>query len=64
MKIRIKNGEVPEYLTVGKVYDVSDVSNNISYKILDDVGDYIKVVLGSCPHLNWGSWEVVDESTY
>ena len=63
MKIKIKtyNGELPSYLTVGKVYRVSgraaeqliiyDDFNNRAYI---DIGDY-------CYHLNGGSWEIVNE---
>lgn len=57
MKVRIKSGECPSYLTVGKVYDY-----DIEYfEIEADDGFNIIVVLAECDHLNGGSWEVVDE---
>ena len=61
MKVRIKSGECPDYLTVGKIYYVVVGSHNTAHKIQKDTGDYIKVILSGCPHLNWGSWEIVDE---
>ena len=66
MKIRIKthNGELPSYLTVGKVYDVVDgyvVSGDIFVRV--DMGMCIPVnlTLDNCRHLNGGSWEVVSD---
>ena len=63
MKIRIKtyNGELPSYLTVGKVYDGAINYSSPYVLILDDYGDELDVRLDSSNHLNGGSWEVVSE---
>lgn len=61
MKVRIKsfNGELPSYLTVGKVYEVVD--GCLPYvDIIDDEGDCININIERSWHLNGGSWEVVE----
>lgn len=62
MKIRIKthNGELPSYLTVGKVYRVSG-RNREELILYADNNLRITINLNKCVHLNGGSWEVVDE---
>lgn len=62
MKIRIKtyNGELPSYLTVGKVYEASG-NPNITMQIQTDIGDTITVNMRESAFLNGGSWEVVSE---
>ena len=62
MKVRIKsfNGELPEYLTLGKEYEV--IGGNMPY--LDIVGDNglpVLLDINDCGHLNDGTWEVIDE---
>ena len=62
MKIRIKSGECPSYLTVGKVYETEKSMFDGLYYIKSDDSDFIYINLefdGS--HLNGGSWERVDE---
>ena len=61
MKIRIKtySGELPSYLTVGKVYEVVDSGAGL-FDILDDNGELIIVDLTKDTHLNKGEWEVVE----
>lgn len=62
MKIRIKshNGELPDYLTVGKVYDVNPSEGfDGLYDLIDDHGDTINIDLDDCIH-SGGSWEVVE----
>lgn len=63
MKIRIKtyNGELPSYLTVGKVYEVNCIESFTSVSIASDLNKFIVVRVINCPHLNGGSWEVVSE---
>lgn len=61
MKVKIKsfNGELPSYLTVGKIYEV--VMGGFPYvDIVDDEGDCINVNIERSGHLNGGSWEVVE----
>ena len=61
MKIRIKtyNGELPSYLTVGKVYQVF-FNHEITMIETDD--KYVAYIdIGKCRYLNGGSWEVVSE---
>lgn len=63
MKIRIKtyNGELPSYLTVGKVYETHRIQDGRCDINLGG-GHIIRVsYLTSCVHLNGGSWEVVSE---
>lgn len=62
MKIKIKsfNGVLPEYLTVGKVYTVACVESFTSVSIASDLNKFMVVRIVNCPHLNGGSWEVVD----
>ena len=65
MKIRIKtyNGELPSYLTVGKVYEIEHIDGNGGRFIISDLDgdDYIVVSMIDCKHLNDGAWEVVNE---
>lgn len=67
MKIRIKtyNGELPSYLTVGKVYEIEHIDSNGGRFIISDLDgdddDYIVVSMIDCKHLNDGAWEVVNE---
>ena len=63
MKIRIKayNGNLPSYLTVGKVYEAHRIQGERCDINLGG-GHTIRVsYLTSCVHLNGGSWEVCDE---
>lgn len=66
MKIRIKtyNGELPSYLTVGKVYESTglfDGDEESPYYILNDKREHILICIYDCDHLNGGSWEVVSD---
>ena len=66
MKVRIKsfNGNLPNYLTLGKHYEViePDVDLIIGwYYILDDYNDSCLIYLEGCGYLNGGEWEIVDE---
>lgn len=64
MKIRIKtyNGELPSYLTVGKVYEVIKPETNEDVgTIINDNGYEITLIMEGTSHLNGGSWEIVDE---
>lgn len=60
MKIKIKNfnGELPDYLTVGKEYECFVNFGDISFP--DDIGVQIYIDMDICCHLNGGSWEVVE----
>lgn len=61
MRIRIKSGECPNYLTVGKVYEVIPEDCNV-IRIINDAGGAISIIRTiDCGHLNGGSWELVDE---
>ena len=64
MKIKIKsfNGDLPIYLTVGKVYTVVDkLSDSVVSCISDDGFRFDACIDGSSQRLNGGSWEVVNE---
>ena len=62
MKVRIKSGECPSYLTVGKVYEAhEDYKDLMACKIYGDNGRELTINLDYSPHLNGGSWEIVDE---
>lgn len=52
MKVRIKSGECPSYLTVGKVYDVEHDKYGRAY--VRDNNGYALTLKGE-------SWEIVDE---
>lgn len=62
MKIKIKsfNGVLPSYLTGGKEYFVVDGSTPY-FDIIGDCGGLVLLDVNDCPHLNGGSWEVVNE---
>ena len=61
MKVKIKsfNGELPDYLTVGKEYEVKNF-NGSSVLIESDHGELIFTEINGTSHLNGGSWEVVE----
>lgn len=64
MKVKIKEyfGELPNYLTLEKIYDVTpSVGFEDLYNLRDDVGDTLNIDLEDCIHLNNGSWEIVNE---
>lgn len=62
MKVKIKsfNGVLPEYLTVGKEYEVVD-GKYPYFDIIDDCNENVYIDVNDCDHLNGGSWEVVEE---
>ena len=64
MKIRIKtyNGELPSYLTVGKVYEVERLDSSKTRAVIThDDGEMIMTNLHKSGYLNGGSWGVVSE---
>ena len=63
MKVKIKAyfGELPNYLTLGKIYEVEEVLDVHLFLVGDDNGDAMIVFTEDCGFLNGGSWEVVDE---
>ena len=66
MKVKIKsfNGDLPDYLTLGKHYDVIEPDVDLIsglYYILDDYKDSCLIYLEDCGYLNGGEWEVVNE---
>lgn len=64
MKVKIKEyfGELPDYLMLGKVYEVSLSEGFESlYDLEDDDGDTLNILLEGCSFLNEGSWEIVNE---
>ena len=62
MKVKMKsfNGELPDYLTVGKVYRVTHIESLTTVRVKDDLNNSISVRLDSCAYLNRGSWEVIE----
>lgn len=64
MKVRIKsfNGELPEYLTEGKVYEVVTPMNYLGLaQIYTDDNCLCDIqLLSESMRLNGGSWEVVE----
>ena len=65
MKIRIKtyNGELPSYLTVGRVYEVIhnyDGDKKFPCIICDHEFELV-LLMNKCGHLGGGSWEMVGE---
>ena len=63
MKIKIKScyGDLPEYLTLGKVYEFDKWSDDKTGSIQDDIGVRLYIFLDKCDFLGGGSWEVVDD---
>lgn len=61
MKVKIKsfNGELPEYLTVGKEYVFTISANEKGGTFVNDYGDVTYINLECSCHLNDGSWEIV-----
>ena len=59
MKVKIKsfNGELPDYLTLGKKYKVSQLSDCLFGFVSDDGRRMLATFINSA-HLNGGSWEV------
>ena len=63
MKVKIKsfNGELPDYLTVGKIYEVFDYEYEYDFGYLfDDEGAEITFKQRRSQHLNGGSWEIIE----
>jgi hypothetical protein len=63
MKVRIKsfNGELPDYLTLWKEYEVFTTSDMWSYVIKNDINKNLIIFnFKKCKHLNGGSWEIVE----
>ena len=61
MKIKIKSyyGELPEYLTEGKVYEFKKLTSYCGLVVVDNGDDYFTYLKGSA-HLGGGSWEIVN----
>ena len=62
MKIKIKsfNGVLLSYLTIGKVYKASRLSNDL-FGFRSDDGRSMIATFKQSAHLNGGSWESVNE---
>ena len=64
MKVRIKsfNGELPDYLTLSKVYNIRGRREGevTIFSIYDDTNERVWILLEECAHLNGGEWEVVE----
>ena len=62
MKIKIKsfNVDLPEYLTIGKVYEFKKLKSYCGLVVVDNGDEYFTYLKGSV-HLGGGSWEVVDD---
>jgi len=62
MKVKIKsyNGELVEYLTYGKEYEVVELDyDSFGFTIEDDEGSEIYTLFSDTFHLNGGDWEEV-----
>ena len=63
MKIKIKsyNGELPNYLTLDKEYEVLECDDDVDgFSIVDDQGAIIYTLRTSIRHLDGGEWEIVE----
>ena len=62
VKVKIKsfNGNLPDYLTLGKWYNIKMIKDYCGY-IVDDEGEEIFTFINNSYHLGGGSWEIVDE---
>ena len=65
MKVKIKEyfGELPEYLTEGKVYEVVTPINYLRLAQIYTDDNYLRDIqsLSESMRLNGGSWEIVNE---
>ena len=63
MKSKIKeyNGKLPDYLTLGEVYDFDKWSDDNDGSIQNDIGIGLYIFLDCCDFLNGGSWEIIEE---
>lgn len=63
MKVKIKsfNGELPDYLTLDKLYKVEEVLDVHLFSVDDDNGDTMIIFTEECDFLNGGSWGIVNE---
>lgn len=63
MKIKIKsfNGELPDYLTEGKVYEVLYRVWDGMYLINNDKMKGVVIDMDHCAQLDGGEWEVVSD---
>lgn len=61
MKVRIKSGDCPSYLTFDKVYDAFTVVDGLGCNIIDDDHKTINILFDDCSFLDGGSWEIVEE---
>ncbi len=64
VKIRIKSGSVPDYLTKNKIYEAETLSQateygGLTFVFTDDDGNRIGVNQKNSAHLNGGEWELV-----
>lgn len=62
MKVKIKhfNGELPNYLTEGKVYKAARINEHL-FGFKGDDGRNMFATFYRSSHLNEGSWEVISE---
>lgn len=60
MKVKIKcfNGDLPEYLTLNKEYQVITFDEK-GFDFLDDANDWVYTLVEKSSILNGGSWEIV-----
>lgn len=63
MKVKIKEyfGELPDYLTEDKLYEVGEILDVHLFSVDDDNGDTMIIFTEDCGFLNGGSWEIVSE---
>lgn len=61
MKVRIKsfNGELPEYLTEGKIYECWENKKEGVFYFRNDIGDVVFGMLDKPSHVKGVLWEVV-----
>lgn len=60
VKIKSFNGDLPDYLTLGKVYPLDTTNDLYGGDIYCDDGERIFIQIDECAFLNGGSWEVVE----
>ncbi len=63
MKVKIKSfkGDLPSFLTLGKLYNVEEMLDTHLLSIYDDNGDNMIIYTEDCGYLNGGLWDIVDE---
>lgn len=51
---------IGKYLTLNKIYEITEWDSSTSFIIKDDDGDEALCLVDHCAHLGYGAWELID----